>query len=85
MAMFKQVADVQTADMLNLPVPKANYQIVKVAATETQKKMVESFAERAEKIHNKMHRTRRLPSFALMMNGSRKRKSSRRELLRCMS
>lgn len=54
MAMFKQVADVQTADMLNLPVPKANYQIVKVAATETQKKMVESFAERAEKIHNKM-------------------------------
>ena len=54
MAMFKQVADVQTADMLNLPVPKANYQIVKVAATETQRKMVESFAKRAEKIHNKM-------------------------------
>lgn len=43
----------QTADMLNLPVPKANYQIVKVVATETQKKTVESFAERAEKIHNK--------------------------------
>ena len=54
MAMFKQVADVQTADMLNLPVPKANYKIVKVAASETQKQMVESFAERAEKIHNKM-------------------------------
>ena len=53
MIMFKQVADVQTADMLNLPVPKANYQIVKVVATETQKKTVESFAERAEKIHNK--------------------------------
>ncbi len=54
MAMFKQVADVQTADMLNLPVPKANYQIVKVSASETQKELVQSFADRAEKIHNKM-------------------------------
>ncbi len=54
MAMFKQVADIQTADMLNLPVPKANYQIIKVPATDIQKKMVESFAERAERIHNKM-------------------------------
>lgn len=51
--MFKQVADVQTADMLNLPVPKANYHVVKVPATETQKAMVQSFAERAEKIHNR--------------------------------
>lgn len=49
------VGNLETADiMLNLPVPKANYQIVKVAATETQKKMIESFAKRAEKIHNKM-------------------------------
>ena len=54
MSMFKQVADVQTADMLNLPVPKANYHVVKVPATETQKAMVQSFAERAEKIHNRM-------------------------------
>ena len=36
MAMFRQVADIQTADMLNLPVPKANYHIVKVPASEIQ-------------------------------------------------
>ncbi len=54
MALFKTVADVQTADMLNLPVPKANYRIVKVPATEQQKKLVQSFAERAERIHAKM-------------------------------
>ncbi len=51
MAMFKQVADVQTADMLNLPVPKANFHIVKVAATDIQKEMVQSFAERAARVH----------------------------------
>ena len=51
MAMFRQVADIQTADMLNLPVPKANYHIVKVPASEIQKQLVQSFAERAEKIH----------------------------------
>ena len=51
MAMFRQVADIQTADMLNLPVPKANYHIVKDPASEIQKQLVQSFAERAEKIH----------------------------------
>lgn len=51
MAMFKQTADIQTADMLNLPVPEAHYHVVKVEASEIQKQLVESFAERAEKVH----------------------------------
>ena len=54
MAMFKQTADIQTADMLNLPVPEAHYHIVKVEASEEQKELVESFAERAERVHNRM-------------------------------
>ena len=49
--MFKQTADIQTADMLNLPVPEAHYHVVKVEASEIQKQLVESFAERAEKVH----------------------------------
>lgn len=52
MSMFKEVADVRTADMLSLPVPKANYRVIKVDATETQKQMVQSFAECADKIHS---------------------------------
>ena len=54
MAMFKQTADIQTADMLKLPVPEAHYHIVKVEASEEQKELVESFAERAERVHNRM-------------------------------
>lgn len=52
--MFKQTADIQTADMLKLPVPEAHYHVVKVEASEMQKKLVESFAERAERVHNGM-------------------------------
>ena len=51
-SMFKQVADIQTSDMLNLPVPKANYHIVKVQPSDIQREMVKSFGERAEKIHS---------------------------------
>lgn len=54
MAMFKQTADIQTADMLKLPVPEAHYHVVKVEASEIQKELVQSFAERAERIHNRM-------------------------------
>ncbi|MBQ8424389.1 MAG: helicase, partial [Clostridia bacterium] len=54
MAMFKEVADIQTADMLNLPVPKAHYENVVVKPTEIQKEMVEELAERAERVRNKM-------------------------------
>ena len=53
-SMFKQAADIQTSDMLNLPVPKANYHIVKVEPSDIQRQLVESFGERAEKIHNGM-------------------------------
>ena len=71
MAMFKQVADVQTADMLNLPVPKANFHVVKTAPGEIQKELVESFAERAEKIHNKMV-TAQEDNMLLVTNDGRK-------------
>ena len=53
MAMFKQVADIQTADMLNLPTPEAHFHVVKVEASDIQKDLVQSFAERAEKIHKR--------------------------------
>ncbi len=54
MMMFRQVADIQTADMLNLPVPKANFHNIAVEPTEHQKQIVESLSERAEKVRNKM-------------------------------
>ena len=54
MMMFRQVADIQTADMLNLPVPKANYHNIAVKPTEIQKELVASLSERAEKVRNKM-------------------------------
>ncbi len=54
MAMFKEVADIQTSDMLNLPVPKANYHNVVIEPSEIQKELVKELAERAEKIRNKM-------------------------------
>ena len=54
MAMFKETADIQTADMLSLPVPKANRHIVTLKPSEHQKKMVEALSERAEKVRNKM-------------------------------
>lgn len=48
--MFKEVADIKTADMLNLPVPKAHYHNVSVKPSEIQKEIVESLGKRAEKI-----------------------------------
>ena len=50
MSMFKEVADIQTADMLHLPVPEANYHNVAVKPSEFQKDMVKELGERAEKI-----------------------------------
>ena len=51
MAAFKEVADIQTADMLKLPVPKANFHTEVVKPSEIQKEMIRGLAERAEKIH----------------------------------
>ena len=50
--MFREVADIQTADMLNLPVPEAEYRVVKVEATDLQRDMVEELGNRAEKVRN---------------------------------
>lgn len=52
MSVFKEVADIQTADMLGLPVPKANYETVVCKPSEMQKEMVSSLAERADAVRN---------------------------------
>ena len=52
-SVFKNVADIQTADMLNLPVPEANYHNIALKPSEYQKEMVASLAERAEQVRNK--------------------------------
>ena len=54
MSMFKLVADIQTADMLDLPVPKANYHNVATKPSELQREMVADLAKRAEKVRNGM-------------------------------
>lgn len=54
MALFKEVADIQTSEMLNLPVPKANYHNVVIEPSEIQKELVKNLSERAEKIRNRM-------------------------------
>ena len=52
--MFKETADIQTADMLNLPVPEAHYHNIVLKPSETQKEMVAGLSERAERVRNKM-------------------------------
>lgn len=52
--MFRETADIQTADMLNLPVPKANYHNIVLKPSEQQKEMVVALSERAERVRNKM-------------------------------
>ena len=52
-SVFKNVADIQTADMLNLPVPEAHYHNTALKPSEYQKQMVASLAERAEQVRNK--------------------------------
>ena len=53
MTIFREVADIQTADMLKLPVPKAKYETVVIKPSQIQLDLVKSFSERAEKIRNK--------------------------------
>ena len=53
MNMFKMVADIQTAEMLDLPVPKANFHTEVIKPSEWQKEMVAGLAERAEKIRDR--------------------------------
>ena len=54
MSVFKNVADIQTADMLKLPVPEARYHDIALKPSEYQKEIVASLAERAEKVRNRM-------------------------------
>ena len=49
-SIFKETADIQTADMLNLPVPEAEYINEVLKPSEEQKEMVEAFSERAEQV-----------------------------------
>ena len=53
MSVFKNVADIQTADMLKLPVPEARYHNIALKPSEYQKEIVASLAERAEKVRNR--------------------------------
>ena len=53
MSMFKEVADIQTADMLKLPVPKVNPHNIVLKPSEQQKEMVAALGERAEKVRNR--------------------------------
>ena len=53
MSMFKEIADIQTADMLKLPVPEAEYHNVVLKPSEQQKEIVANLSQRAEKVRNK--------------------------------
>ena len=52
MNMFKEVADIKTADTLHLPVPEAEFETVLVKPSDIQKDMVQSLSERAAKVHS---------------------------------
>jgi len=54
MCLFKQVADIQTADMLNLPVPEAKYENIIVEPSELQKEMVQELSDRAAAVHARL-------------------------------
>ena len=54
MQMFREVADIQTADMLKLPVPKVNYHNIKTKPSEIQTEIVASLAKRAEKVRARL-------------------------------
>ena len=53
MSMFKEVADIQTADMLNLPTPEAHYEVIKTLPSEEQKEILKSLSKRADDVRNK--------------------------------
>ncbi|MDI6415550.1 helicase-related protein, partial [Solobacterium moorei] len=53
MSMFKEVADIQTADMLNLPTPEAHYEVIKTLPSEEQKEILKSLSERADDVRNR--------------------------------
>lgn len=54
MSMFKEVADIQTADMLNLPTPEAHYEVIKTLPSEEQKEILKGLSERADDVRNRV-------------------------------
>ena len=50
--MFKEAADIKTADQLNLPVPEAKFETIVVKPSEIQQDMVQSLSERAAEVHS---------------------------------
>lgn len=54
MSIFKEVADIQTADMLNLPTPEAHYEVIKTLPSEEQKEILKGLSERADKVRNRV-------------------------------
>lgn len=54
MSMFKEVADIQTADMLNLPTSEAHYEVIKTLPSEEQKEILKSLSERADDVRNRV-------------------------------
>ena len=71
MSLFKNVADIQTADMLKLPVPEAHYHNIALKPSEYQKEIVASLAERAEKVRNREVDSR-VDNMLLITNDGRK-------------
>lgn len=53
MSMFKEVADIKTSDMLNLPTPEAKFEVLKTMPSEEQKEILASLSERADKVRNR--------------------------------
>ena len=56
MSVFQEVADIQTSDMLQLPVPEAEYENVVLPASEEQKEILQSISERADRVRNRESR-----------------------------
>lgn len=54
MTLFREVADIQTADMLALPVPKAEYRVIETEPSDFQKEMLEGLVERAQRVRNRL-------------------------------
>ncbi|HEL0027024.1 TPA: DEAD/DEAH box helicase family protein [Streptococcus equi subsp. zooepidemicus] len=54
MSIFKEIADIQTADMLNLPTPEAHYEVIKTLPSEEQKEILKSLSERADDVRNRV-------------------------------
>lgn len=54
MTLFREVADIQTADMLELPVPEAEYHVIETEPSDFQKEMLEGLVERAQKVRSRL-------------------------------